>query len=264
MKVDDYSPNKKGSRTLRVLLVLLVALFFTGCGATSGSTPSTPNDSTRANNPATTGETSTPGNKDQFPAQTYNGPSAPVIVTRDDPSLPAGCRPRQVAEVVAGFVDAFNQGDRQQISRFLRLTGDPGPGGATPWSWYAAPEGNAERGKNRIVTYYDQDKLLAYFAERREQNERLELLMAAVIGEGQNKEVGADLSLTRTTDDLNTAPGGSQRLAQVKVVIDCGERKIIRWVMDMQKTNGRISGLRTCPRPPDWKPGTAIVACVRS
>lgn len=187
-----------------------------------------------------------------------------MIVTRDNLSLPAGCRPRQVAEVVAGFVDAFNQGDRQQISRFLRLAGDPGPGGATPWSWYAAPDGNPERGKNRIVTYYDQDKLLTYFAERWEQNERLGLLMAAVIGEGQNKEVGADLALTRAADDLNTASGGSRRLAQAKVVIDCGERKIIRWVMDMQKTNERISGLRTCPRPPGWKPGTAVVACVGS
>ncbi len=125
-------------------------------------------------------------------------------------------------------------------------------------------EDNPERVGNEIITYYDQDNLLAYFAERREQNERLQLLMAAVTGEGQNKEVGADVSLTRNADDLNTVPGGPRRLAQAKVVIDCGERKIIRWVMDMQETNERISDLRTCPRPPGWKPGTAVVACVRS
>ncbi len=149
MKVDNYSPGKKGSRTLKVLLVLLGALFLTGCGANSGSIPSTPNDGIQANNPAPTGEASASGNKDLLPAQTYNGSSVPVIVTRDNPSLPAGCRPRKVAQIVAGFVDAFNRGDRQQISRFLQLTGDPGPGGATPWSVVRGGRGQPGEGRER-------------------------------------------------------------------------------------------------------------------
>src|SRR5215207_8126468 len=39
-----------------------------------------------------------------------------IIVTSDDTSLPDGCHPRQVAELVLSFVDAFNSGDQASLS----------------------------------------------------------------------------------------------------------------------------------------------------
>lgn len=213
------------SRTLKVLFVLLAVLFLAGCQSTLNSTSSTSGTDTRSGNSATTGEMKVSGNKNQGTSRTqaYDEPRVKVIVARDDASLPTGCRPRQVASLIAGFVDGFNQGGREQISSTLRLTGRPGPGGATPWSWYSVTWGGRE-----FVTY-DQDELLAYLSKRNKQNERLQLLMASVVGGGRNGMVGADLVLARSADDLKPDPEGTQHLARVKGAIDCGEQKIIRW-----------------------------------
>ena len=35
-------------------------------------------------------------------------PAGETVVTRDDPTLPAGCSPRQVAGLIMRFFDAFN------------------------------------------------------------------------------------------------------------------------------------------------------------
>lgn len=52
----------------------------------------------------------------------------PITVTRDDPSLPAGCRPAKVARRVSSFLRRYSRGDRDLARRltFRRPNGDRG------------------------------------------------------------------------------------------------------------------------------------------
>jgi hypothetical protein len=52
----------------------------------------------------------------------------PVVVTRNGASLPA-CLPREVAELLLTFLDAFNRSDEVQLGRFF------GP----QFRWYSPP-----------------------------------------------------------------------------------------------------------------------------
>jgi hypothetical protein len=54
-------------------------------------------------------------------------PSEPtkVLVTGDDASLPDGCHPRQIAKLVIDFIDAFNSGDQDRLSRLLFISEGP-------------------------------------------------------------------------------------------------------------------------------------------
>jgi hypothetical protein len=94
-----------------------------------------------------------------------------VIVTSDDASLPDGCSTRQMAELAIEFVDAFNRGDEERLSRLFFVSEGPSPpdfseAGYFPWSWYSVSEvGEDGRIENGFVTY-DKGELLRYFAER--------------------------------------------------------------------------------------------------
>src|ERR671917_2282117 len=100
-----------------------------------------------------------------------------VIVTSDDPSLPDGCHPRQVAELVIDFIDAFNRGDQELLSRLFFISEGPSPPDFSeeryyPWSWYSVSEvGAGGRIESGFVTY-DQGEMLRYFAQRHAQGER--------------------------------------------------------------------------------------------
>jgi hypothetical protein len=52
-----------------------------------------------------------------------------VIVTSDDASLPDGCRPRQIAELVIEFIDAFNRSDQERSSRLFFISEGASPPG---------------------------------------------------------------------------------------------------------------------------------------
>ena len=72
-------------------------------------------------------------------------PDTKVIVTSDDASLPDGCNTRQMAELAIEFVDAFNRGDEERLSRLLFVSEGPSPpdfseAGYFPWSWYSVSE----------------------------------------------------------------------------------------------------------------------------
>jgi len=54
-------------------------------------------------------------------------PPTKVIVTSDDASLPDGCNTRQIAGLVIEFVDAFNRGDGERLSRLFFVAEGPSP-----------------------------------------------------------------------------------------------------------------------------------------
>jgi hypothetical protein len=200
------------------------------------------------------------------------GATTEVIVTSDDASLPDGCHPRQIAELVIGFIDAFNSGDQDRLAQLFFISEGPSPPdfshrGYYPWSWYSVSEvaagGRIEEG---FVTY-DQRELLSYFAERHRQGERLELIKvsstrAGFLGEEDN--VGILYVLTRDAEDLEPGVGGQARIASGKGAINCGSQRIFVWSMEMRvgdTRSTREAASWLCTDPPGWRPGTAVVAC---
>ena len=195
-----------------------------------------------------------------------------VIVTSNDASLPDGCHPRQVAELVVAFVDAFNSGDRARLSRIFFVSEGPSPPDFSerdyePWSWYTVSRiGAGGKIESGFVTY-DQGELLRYFAKRHGKGERLRLLKVSLtqtglLGKADN--VGFVYVLTREAEDLEAGLGGPARIASGEGAVNCKNRRIFAWRMDM-----RIEDFRTqreaaawlCADPPGWKPGEAVVAC---
>ncbi len=195
-----------------------------------------------------------------------------VIVTSDDDSLPDGCRPRQVAGLVISFVNAFNSGDQASLSRIFFLSEGPSPPdfaerGYDPWSWYTVSEFDSEgRIKSGFVTY-DQGELLKYFAKRHRKGEQLRLIKislthAGLLGKEDN--VGFVYVLNRTARDLDPDLGGPARIASGQGAINCTNRRIFAWRMDMKSEDKRTAHEASnwlCKDPPGWKPGKAVVAC---
>ena len=78
------------------------------------------------------------------------------------------------------FIDAFNRGDGERLSRLFFISEGPSPpdfgvAGYCPWSWFSVERGRGGgRVENGYVTY-DKGELLCYFAERPGKGERLSL-----------------------------------------------------------------------------------------
>jgi hypothetical protein len=92
------------------LPLLIVACFVLRCGGEQ--------DSSRDSQPAGDGVRESmvrPGHE----------PATKVIVTSDDASLPDGCRPRQIAELVIGFINAFNSGDQSRLAQQIFISEGP-------------------------------------------------------------------------------------------------------------------------------------------
>ena len=178
-------------------------------------------------------------------------PSIPeVIVTRDNNMLPAGCSPREVAQLIMRFFDAFNNGDQEVLGSFFFKSG---------FEWYSVTEGNPkERGRHFVA--YTPDDLLVYFVERHKQNERLRLLMVDVAGPSWHGGVDISYVLNREADDLWPGLGGPERIAEGKGAINCQDQQIFVWSMAMNMGN---FAARLCPEPPTGSKSDTVVACAR-
>src|SRR5829696_601525 len=112
-----------------------------------------------------------------------------VIVTSADEALPAGCRPRRVADLLIRFVDAFNQGRQDEPSSAFFVSEGPSPSDFSsadyrPWSWYSS-SGIGEDGKViRDFTTSDQGALLRYFAKRHSRGESMSLIKVSLTQTG--------------------------------------------------------------------------------
>jgi hypothetical protein len=168
-------------------------------------------------------------------------PLPPVTVTRDDSGLPAGCKVHEVADFISRFFDAFNRGDRAQLTRFF----------APSLSWYVVTDAKGSMSVSK------RDDLLTYFADRHKHHERLRLLKIRVSGPSWHGGGDIVFLLTRQADDLD---GGSQAepiLANGKGAMWCKEQAIFVWAMS---TGG---GFGDCPEP-DKIPANTVIACARS
>jgi hypothetical protein len=234
--------------------VLVLAFVALGCGGES-----------RSDGPATSGDASVSGGG--APAS-----ATEVIVTSDDASLPDGCNSREIAGLVIEFVDAFNRGDGERLSRLFFVSEGPSPpdfseAGYYPWSWYSVSEiGEGGRIEDGFVTY-NQGEMLRYFAERHRQGEQLGLIKVSSTHAGlleEESNVGIVYVLTRDAEDLAPGLGGPSRIAFGKGAINCESRRIFAWSMEMrvgdERTPRQAAGW-LCIDPPGWRPGKAVVAC---
>ena len=195
-----------------------------------------------------------------------------VIVTSDDDSLPDGCHPRQVAGLVISFVNAFNSGDQASLSRIFFVSEGPSPPDFAdrsydPWSWYTVGKVDREgRIESSFVTY-DQGELLRYFAKRHRKGEQLRLIKIRLTRTGllgKEDNVGFLYVLNRTARDLEPGLGGPAHIASGQGTINCPNRRIFAWRMDMKAEDERTAREAAdwlCTDPPGWKPGKAVVAC---
>ena len=195
-----------------------------------------------------------------------------VVVTSDDASLPDGCHPGQVAGLVMSFVNAFNRGDQAALSRSFFLSEGPSPpdfsnGTYDPWSWYTVS--NIEPGGKIVSGFvtYDQGELLRYFAQRHKRGERLRLLKVSLTQTGllgRDDNVGFVYAMNRSAPDLAPSFGGPSRVASGQGAINCENRRIFTWRMQMKAGDARSSQEAAnwlCVNPPGWKPGKSVVAC---
>jgi hypothetical protein len=252
------------------LAMLVLALLGLGCESDEGS-GGYERGSARTG-PAEGEETSGGPRRPKSLAPPEDKVPTQVLVTSSDPSLPEGCRPRQVAGLVLDFFDAFNAGDQERLSRLFFVSEGPSPPdfsseGYYTWSWYLVSEtGPGGRIDDGFVTY-DEGELLEYFDRRHERRERLELLKVGVTGPGLLGEagnVGIVYVLSRTADDLRAELGGPDHVAFGKGAINCGRRQIFAWSIEMRAEEDR--GAREaagwlCENPPGFRPGENVVAC---
>jgi hypothetical protein len=161
-----------------------------------------------------------------------------VLVTRDDPSLPAACRPRALALRIGDFLDAVSRGD-PEAARFVAPSG----------GWYSASEGGV-----RHFVAYDRAKLTPYFERRHEHGERMRLLELAV---GFANGLGhIEFRVERRADDLRRL-GVVGTVAHGKGAVNCFTRQIVVWSMGMPIR--RVPDYVICRPPRD----AAVVACAR-
>jgi hypothetical protein len=242
---------------MRILPVLILALVALGCGGGQDA-----------------GHDQQPARSAVGGAEVSGSGASPtkVIVTSDDASLPDGCNSRQIAGLVLEFIDAFNRGDVEHLSRLFFISEGPSPpdfgaAGYYPWSWYSVSEvGEEGRVENGFVTY-DKGELLRYFAERHAEGEHLSLLKVSSTQAGlldEENNVGIVYVLTRDAEDLDPKLGGPARIAFGKGAINCKSHQIFVWSMEMRTREDRTPREAAgwlCADPPGWRPGKAVVAC---
>jgi hypothetical protein len=132
-------------------------------------------------------------------------------------STPSPCTPSDVRVVVARFIDAFNRGD---ISQLDQLVSDQ------LFSWYStdAP------GQRFNAEAKDRSTLMAYFAARHQQHERL-ALNSLDVGFTNDRAGGFVFSVTRSADDglPPTRYGGKGEVQCAIRPISVGVWSMARW-----------------------------------
>ncbi len=173
-----------------------------------------------------------------------------VVVTRDDPSAPAGCRPRAVARLIQESFAAFNRGDPEATSYFEFAAVEGG-------GWYSIGEGGIRRPRRHFVTR-DLTELRRYFGDRHLHSDRMRLLEVSAGYEEKRGIVHLGYRVRRRADDLRQL-GIRTTVADGKGAIDCEKGRIAVWSMAMRGGKTPVGHGRLCPRP--RKRTSATIAC---
>lgn len=171
-----------------------------------------------------------------------------VSVTRDDPGLPQGCSPNEVAHLLLNFLEAYNVGNQDELAELFAFGRE---------SWFSD---SLTEAKN--FTAYNEAEMLEYLADRYQHEDSLQLRQVDVAGPSWHG--GADIAfrLMRKADDLK--PDTRERYVEGKGAIYCQTQQIMVWSMGTVSPDISEADLvQLCPDPPDGTPENAAVACAR-
>lgn len=149
------------------------------------------------------------------------------IITGDISGYPEGCNPRQVADLIVQFFDAYNAGNKDQIPLYFPPL----------FESYSDTRVELVDNKSEMIHFSTnpgrQEELFDYFAERHEQNEQLTLKFLNISGRGDGGGGTVDFVFVyrRQADDIQPGPDGVTRVGDGRGMITCGSQKIYRWGM---------------------------------
>jgi len=155
--------------------------------------------------------------------------------------LPAACDAAAIRRVVGEFIAAFNAGDHAGLARVFPATGSDGD---HPWTgdpdqlrWFTLTRADPGTGVDAL-NLSTRDTILAYFAARHAQHERMRLVELVINPAGGGPVTAAiNFVITRTADDLPESPFGG------KGGVGCTHGLIFLW------SQGGPPGSRTTPTP---------------
>src|SRR6266498_5729225 len=180
-----------------------------------------------------------------------------IIVTRHKETVPAACRgPRGVARLLIQFDDAFNRGDTRRLARFF----------GSDFDGYVVTDADPQAG-GRFSQFRKVKPLLRYFARRHAHGERRQLVMVEVGKQDPlflPHEAAIAFWLMREAGDLDEF-GINHPVAGGKGTLNCRTKHLTRIAIGMA-TEPPVPApywpyLNECPRPRDWNPTEAVVAC---
>lgn len=182
-----------------------------------------------------------------------------IVVTRESGDLPSGCTPREAAQLLMRLADAVSRGDRKALESVFALEeGDHFIARLAPYfRWYSVTEGHDGVRAWRHTAIYNIPDLFPYFAARRRQNERWQLIGVEVGSSWIHGAAGITYVIRREADDL---PASLSRIASGKGEIDCAAQRVFVWSMGQHFDEPRPQ----CPLPAGWSPGDSIIACART
>lgn len=203
------------------LLLILTIISLAGCSLGFASE--------RRPNPTVTDQNTHPSASENGGEGVVASPDNMTVVGSSD-NYPDNCSPREVAALVLRFFAAYNEGNQEQLTFFFepRLI-VPGQAG-----WYSdtimAGDVGSENDRRHFVTS-DREELLAYFAGRYDQNERLQLLSLSVSPPTSVTRVDVVYTYRRQGGDIEPGPNGVWRIGGGKGAIKCPSQKIGVWSM---------------------------------
>jgi hypothetical protein len=178
-----------------------------------------------------------------------------VVVIGDDSAFGAGCRAQDVAQVVMGFLDAFNRGEQTELGTFI----------GQAFQWYSVTEGNAPQAGRHTVVRTKTDVLM-YFAQRHQQHERIQLQEMNISYEESRNLAHIGYVLTRYADDLEPKLDTKDNRTVGKGAISCTDQTIVVWSMgtDLTSDQNAATPSPTCPNTVSDQPVNVIRVCVKS
>jgi hypothetical protein len=128
--------------------------------------------------------------------------------------LSAGCDETAIRGVVQDFIAAFNAGDQAGLARVFPAKGSDGdhPWGSDPdqLRWFTLTRADPGTGVDAL-NLYTRETLLAYFAERHAQHERMQVVELVINAAASGPMTAAiNFRITRTADDLPESTFGGK------------------------------------------------------
>ena len=166
-------------------------------------------------------------------------PAQAVVVTRDDNTLPAGCRPRAIGERLVAFTHALRTGNVGALREFW----------GRPFAWFSVE--SPSRGQGFTA---------------RSPADALKHVMSAGGLPVTLTEVDVAFDRSWGYAAVNIAYGGiwgDGRPLQGKGFVLCRAPIIRVWSMAIPPRGNSTGSGSLCPKPPSGSTSSALVACVR-